>query len=374
MRHGESHYTYYRDSERESVRVARVLLERWFAEIPEEERLDLQQRLRSPMERQYRSALFELFLHHLLVHSGFQLEFHPDIDGVATHPDFLVSREGRPLFYLEAIVTGNSHRGEAEDNRKNLVYDTLNTLQSPNFFLGIRIEGAPATPPAGAKLRGELGRWLGGLDLGAIQRSFAAQRYEEISKFHWEHEGWKIIFEPIPKGEESKGNVSARPLAMVMPMAAHQLDLDVELRDAVISKNRYGTLTLPFVVAVQVVNDFRIGKDDVLNGLIGREGLVVEGPGHYRSARAPNGAWITPTGPQNRTISAVMAWSRLDPWHFASVEPIMVHNPYATNPFPNDALALTQHVVDRAQGVLVEQRGVPIGDALGLDIDWFPTD
>ena len=48
------------------------------------------------------SLLFELFMHHFLLRCGFQVEFHPDIHGVNTHPDFLVSRNGQALFYLEA--------------------------------------------------------------------------------------------------------------------------------------------------------------------------------------------------------------------------------------------------------------------------------
>ena len=82
--HGESAYAYYRDSERPGMIAVRDLLNGWFEEVPTSEQLDLQKRFQSRIKRQHRSAFFELFLHHFLLRCGFQVEFHPDMDGVAT--------------------------------------------------------------------------------------------------------------------------------------------------------------------------------------------------------------------------------------------------------------------------------------------------
>jgi hypothetical protein len=113
-----------------------------------------------------------------------------------------VSRNGQALFYLEAIAVSNSTREEAEANRMNQVYDALNNLASPDFYLGLRVDGAPETPPPGARLRGEVGRWLATLDRGAIQRCYIEERYEDVPTYEWAHDGWRIVFDPIPKGDE----------------------------------------------------------------------------------------------------------------------------------------------------------------------------
>jgi hypothetical protein len=369
-RYGESIYTYYRDSERSGMVAIRTLLEEWFPELPEEERLDLQQRFRSPIERQHRSAVFELFLHHMLLRCRFEVEFHPDVPGVTTHPDFLVSRDGQALFYLEAIAVSNSVREEAEANRMNQVYDALNNLASPDFYLGLRVEGAPETPPPGARLRGELGRWLTTLDREAIQRCYAEERYEDVPTYEWTHDGWRIVFDPIPKGDEARGNLSARPIGVTMPAQARWLTQNESLRDGVAAKDRYGNLALPLVVAIQVIEEFRIEKIDVMDGLLGQEAITFDTSGRSQPGRVPNGAWMSGTGPIHRTISAAMAWSTLDPWNFTRIEPIVVHNPYASVPLPNDALPLAQHVVDRQRGVLVEQPGRSMEDLLGLPTEW----
>ena len=369
-RYGESIYAYYRDSERPGIAAIRTLLEEWFLELPEDERLDLQQRFSSRIDQQHRSAVFELFLHHLLLRCGFEVGFHPDIPGVATHPDFLVSRNGQELFYLEAIAVGNSTREEAETNRMNQVYDSLNNLASPDFYLGLRVEGAPDTPPPGARLRGEIGRWLATLDRQAIQRCYLEERYGDVPTYEWVHDGWRILFDPIPKGDEARANPSVRPIGMTTPMQATQLSLDESLKEGVATKDRYGRLALPFVVAIQVVDEFRIAKIDVMNGLFGPEAVAIDAQGNPRTARVPDGAWITANGPIHRTISAVMAWSSLEPWNFTAIEPIVVHNPYASLPLANDTLPLLQHVVDHQKGVLAEQAGRSMEDILGLAKEW----
>jgi hypothetical protein len=100
----------------------------------------------------------------------------------------------------------------------------------------------------------------------------------------------------------------------------------------VASKDRYGRLALPLVVAIQLIDEFGIDRIDVMNGLFGQEAMTVDTLGNTRPGRVPNGAWVRPNGPVHRTISAVMAWSTLDAWNFSRIEPIVVHNPYATMP------------------------------------------
>jgi hypothetical protein len=373
-RHGESIYSYYRESERPGVASIRALLEEWFLEIPDAERLDLQQRFRSPIERQHRSAVFELFLHHVFLRLGFQLEFHPHVPGVATRPDFLVSQNGQALFYLEAIAVGNSVREEAEENRINQVYDALNNLDSPDFYLGLRVEGVPETPPPGARLRKELTRWLATLDHQAIQQAYEEQRYEDVQTYEWMHDGWRIVFDPIPKGDEARTNPMVRPIGMTMPMRAGQLSLDESLRDGVKAKDRYGRPPIPLVVAIQVVEEFRIAKIDVMNGLFGPEAIAIDAEGNPRDGRVPNGAWISQGGPIHTSISAVMAWSTLEPWNFSAINPIVVHNPYARVPLGNDTLPVAQFVADRERAVLVEQPGASMEDILGLPRDWVQDD
>ena len=161
---------------------------------------------------------------------------------------------------------------------------------------------------------------------------------------------------------------------MTSNLCVRTLRLDEDLRDAVIKKDLYGKLTLPFVVAVQVVDEHRIQKYDVMNGLFGQETITIGPNRQARNERLRNGAWISSGGSIHSTVSSVSVWSTLEPWNFRTVEPIMVHNSYAVNPLPNQAFPTGQEVVDREKGRLLEQEGVPIAEVIGLAVNWLPDD
>jgi hypothetical protein len=78
--------------------------------------------------------------------------------------------------------------------------------------------------------------------------------------------------------------------------------------------NRYGALDLPLVVAVNS------SRDEA--GLRG----------------ATQQLWHGPRGPQRRTLSAVLAFDRADPWIFGESPIRLIRNPWAERPLPPLAL------------------------------------
>ena len=372
--YSESVYAYYRDSERPPMVAIHTLLEQWFSEVPASEQLDLAQRFRSVILRQHQSALFELYLHHLLVRSGFQVQFHPDVAGTQNHPDFLVLKDGTARFYLEAIAVGNSTKEESEINRINQVYDTLNALESPDFFVSVRVEGAPASSPAGAKIRKDLKKWLATLNWEEISASYITEETEAIPAYEWSHDGWYVTFEPIPKPPEARGSEGIRAIGMTMDGKVRTLKLDRDLKEAVSKKDRYGVLTLPFVHAIQVVDSHRIDRNDVINGLFG-QATVRLGPNREQiHERLPNGAWVGRGGANHQIVSAVCVWSTVDPSNFVLLEPFTIHNPYAINPLQANVLPWPQEVANHSTNELILQPGKPMAEVLGLPLDWIPED
>jgi len=66
----------------------------------------------------------------LLSKSGFCVEIHPVVSNKATHPDFNVLNDGKPLFYLEATLAALSDEDTSAKARENQVYDTLNRMKN----------------------------------------------------------------------------------------------------------------------------------------------------------------------------------------------------------------------------------------------------
>src|SRR4051812_4532624 len=85
-----------------------------------------------------------------------------------------------------------SHRGECPcPSLPSTRATTVNRLGDPNFMLWLDEleEGAP--PPASARLRKDLRRWLAELDPDAPWDADAAPRRR------WEHDGWAVTFRAV---------------------------------------------------------------------------------------------------------------------------------------------------------------------------------
>ena len=76
----------------------------------------------------------------LLLCLGYSVECHPDVPNGLKHPDFLACSPRGDDFYLEAVLANEaSDEKVAEKARMNVVYDTIDRIESPNFFVGMRL-------------------------------------------------------------------------------------------------------------------------------------------------------------------------------------------------------------------------------------------
>jgi hypothetical protein len=192
-------FDYYNTSGRRSVDGIRTILETWFQRIPESAKTELRARFRSHTDSQHQSAFLEIYLHELLWCMGFPVTPHPNLPGdVRTHPDFIVLLGAMPCFYLEATLALPSGNETAENARIAQVYDTLNAMESPNFFLAIRLRGAPAIPPP-ERVCAATSRWLSGLDPEILRQTLDTVGLDALPSYGWSHDGWDLSFLPIAK-------------------------------------------------------------------------------------------------------------------------------------------------------------------------------
>jgi len=177
-------FNYLNASARPGVHAIRHAIEDWFLHYPNDDRGELRARLRSEDNYQHRSAFFELFLHELLFRLGCDVEVHPQIVGTQRRPDFHVESPMGHACYLEAILASDETREESAANaRMNQVYDALNRLNSPDFYIGMNLGGAPATPPSARHIRAFLSRHLAQLNFDDIADLFRDGGFRALP--HW---------------------------------------------------------------------------------------------------------------------------------------------------------------------------------------------
>lgn len=70
------------------VGKVRNILNHWFSRYPENE----QNELKCRFQKEFDSALYELFLHELFISQGFNVTVHPKLPHTVKTPDFLLSK------------------------------------------------------------------------------------------------------------------------------------------------------------------------------------------------------------------------------------------------------------------------------------------
>lgn len=353
----------------ESERI-RDLLEKWFVLYPRKEQEELRSRFRSDNNKQHYSANYELFLHALLLELGYEVEIHPDVSDVEEkHPDFIAKSKKGNKFYIEAVlVTDESDEEAAAKARQNIVYDSINRLNSPNFFIGMKLKGFPNTPPKGRKIRKFLSSNLSGLNPDNLAKILEASGFDALPHWEYNHDGWIIDFFPIPKSPSKRGKPDVRPIGFQMP-EGKILDSRTAIRDAILKKGgRYGKLDLPYVIAVNILTEYGIDKVDIEEALLGKENYAFDKDSCKMIGRIPDGAWFDKSGPRYTRVSAVLLTYPLAMWNFPKAPVRLFHNPCAKLEYTSELTCLPQ--VIRNHDHLKWVDGKSIGEIFKLPANW----
>jgi hypothetical protein len=363
--YGQPDFDYLNRSANEPIRKVRDLLENWFCHYPESARSELRQRFRSTKQYNHSSAFFELWLHELLRSLGCSLEVHPPLAGTTRKVDFLVKSPNGHNFYLEAIhVTGESGEAGKSQARLDTLYDSLNRLQSPNFFINLEISGAPKSPIPGEAIRRQIERELSTLSLRLLENFLEMWRLHLIPKWRFQHDGLRITCYPTPKPPEQRGIPGVRTLATTT--FGGIIDSEGPIRDAVIGKaKRYGALDLPFIIAINTTDHF-ISERDVLAALYGS----VSGSYEPEILNDSRGVWGSDKNPTWTRVSAVLVTRKLQPSN-PTAPVCLYHNPRPRQQYAGELTRLSQVVVKNNR--LITHDGESAGSTLGLPLN-FPED
>lgn len=366
--YAEPAFTYLNRSARPEIVEVRSTIEEWFGNYPIGEQKHLQDRLRSTVDHQHLSALFELLLHEMLIRLGCRVEVHPSVTkNTDKRPDFMATGPSGEQFILEAtLATAKSKAEAAAQARINEVYDAINRLDSPDYFIGLSVKGAPQSPPSAKRMKAFLRARLKELDFDEVAGMH--QSYpEDLPVWTFEHDGWQIDFRPIPKSPNSRGKPGIRPIGLISHEYVY-VDSRTPLRQAIEEKaGRYGELGLPYLVAVNALDDYGVDNIDLMEALFGQEMWITsfnsEKPDDWTMTRNPDGVWTSHSGPRYTRLSGVLFFSRFHPGMFKESEVKLIHNPWAKYPHRSVLCNLPQGIV--ADGKMKWRDGLSLVDILG---------
>jgi hypothetical protein len=374
--YAESYYAYLDRSARPSAQRIRNVMEEWFSRYPEAERGELGSRLRLNDDTIFTSAFFELYLHELLLRLNYSVEVHPKLPRNSTkRPDFFARSQSGQDFYMEAVLASEASEDKrAKEKRMNEVYDTINRLDSPDFFLGMNLRGAPDTPPPGRKIREQLAAWLDDLDPDAVIEDYERRGIEALPRRKFSHEGWNIVFTAIPKKPEARGKPGVRPIG-IQEFPFEVTRSKQAIRDAVLKKaERYGQFGKPYVIAVNALS-ISADRTDVMEALFGTEKYLLPDLSYglpsdvgLEVTRVPDSAWRDGSGPRYTRVSAALITNSLVPWTAARQNLRLYHNPRAKRPVGGQITQLSEAIPESGQ--MRWKEGIHPRDLFGLPEGW----
>lgn len=332
---------------------------------------ELRSRLRSTENHTNNSAFLELYLHEMLLAGGYTVTIHPPVPGTARRPDLHAAREDHE-FYLEAILPGATPAARAATNRRRRLFDTIDAVGDPNFFLWLdELTEGPGTP-SGAALRKELRTWLSNL------HPDGHPDIEHAPTHRWHAAGWSATFKAIPKAPHARGPVQRgdRAIGVYAHTEAAMVDDAPTIQGALAEKHHaYGNLNAPFIIAVgQYI--FDTDRWHSTAAMYGTEsiqfGHTADGQRVTRQVRQPNGYFGAPPHWANRHVSAVLLVNQLQSYSVPRAEVTLWQHPAATHPLPPDLPLPTQNAVFNGSRVTISEPLRSAPEHFDLPSDWPP--
>lgn len=344
----------------------RDVINQWWSHFPAKAQPGVRSRLSDRnSDTNVFSALWELYMHEMLLGSGCAVEIEEPIGTRGKSPDFLVTRDGEQ-FVVEAIWTAQRLGGAVPNPLPPQVVDAIDAVPSPNFVMSYKVDRRGSATPPQKRLKAELARWLTSLDPDQVTAEY--ERKAGLPKHTWHEAGWCLTFQAIPRSPGKRGDPTSRTIG-VHP----EIWLDEEsnlVLDAVKRKGgKYGDLARPFIVAVGHAAVFP-EDEDTETGLYGTS-VQYAHAGAPSLGRMLDGYWTATHGHSHSRVSGVLVVDNPAPWTWTRNVPVLWRSPAPESlPAPVLPTWATAGLVE----IQVERRPAarPIHTALGLPEHW-PT-
>jgi hypothetical protein len=331
------------ESSWEEAVAAREVVNRWYDTFPDPNGA-LASRLRSEKDSQHYQALDELHLYQLLRQRFDDVRYEEGPDA----PDFRIYQDSVCIAAIEVVSLFQREDWTTEQRRHGRLADQLDARVRPGagYFVHFDIERADVAPaprrfadfiereieelPPHEELHAKLAA-------GSMWTDLPTALYED-------QEGVRIRvrFAPMKPDAAAKTNPDAR-ITGVGQTIGGWVNSGARLKRSIKQKagKRYDIANLPFLV-VAGIHDMMCSEDQVSQALYGGEAVMVA---TEQLTRLNNGLFGAdrerPTG-RNRRLSAIAVVQELRVWEPTKADIAVLHNPFASLPWPDDVLPATR--------------------------------
>lgn len=365
--HMEDVFSFLDRSSRPAAERVRNVLNKWYDNYPDKYKSVLYKNIRA---KKFPDTFFELFLHELLLSFNYKIEIHPTApSNKSTHPDFRGEDNlGRSVFLEGTLVTDESDEEKARNKVQSLLYDQINQLELPDYFINLhRIYIPRGGQPSGKKLKQFILNCYRNLNYESVLTLMENNASHLIPRLTYKENELEIDFNFIPVAKEYRERTNHKPIG-IYPGGTKLGNFGETLRTKITKKaNKYGKLNSPFIIAVNCLG-WGIHKRDEIHALFGIDGIdSLNSSNEIQLDENINGAWYGSNGPRNKRVSGVI-FTKVYPWNLAKADITFYHNPWATYPYEGQLTKFPQMIFSDNKFKSIP--GITFGEALSLDFDW----
>lgn len=363
----EPTYNYYNKSARKEIAIIRETLENWFSEIPNSEK----DSIKRSFIKSFDDSFYELFLHNLFKKLGYKVKIHPNIEGTTKKPDFLIEKDGVEIYVEAKISKDKNSKEEALEKMTNQFYDSMNKLRSNNFMIGItEVSFISGKQPKTRKIVQELENKLSKLNPDIVQEEMNTRGFDAC-KIVYEDKDIYVVFNPLPVIPEARVKMNRRPIG-IFPFKSFWGGGENAIKDAIeVKANRYGQLSKPYIICINVLGEKTSARDDVDNAIWGSLAISYsENPedNNVKLIRQRDGIFFDESGPRKRNVTGILV-SQVYPHGIPYSKYWLYENPFAKNKLDFSKIGLVFNYVK--EGYIYGFDGQDLDEILGIDKDWL---
>lgn len=155
----------------------RAMLERWFAELPDDIKPKFYSKLRSLNNEEFIPAFHELVLYRYCVEEGWQVEYEQPLDNGLT-PDLMVHSTEHGDFIIEVTTLFDGESVARGVKRKEELTQKIGQIET-NFVLGLNYDSYPPVGFLPKKILKEISNWLTRLspEIKSAKKTFGGDEF-----------------------------------------------------------------------------------------------------------------------------------------------------------------------------------------------------
>lgn len=346
-------------------------LDDWFSRLELKAAAQIAERFRDDDDVVHLGAFLELYLHELALHMGAEVDIDVGKDeGDNRRPDFLLRWDSQEV-YVEATAIAGDDVNSARDKRHlDQLYDAINAVTAPRFFVGVDVLKRGASTPPGRRLTASVQRWLDQLDPDVVLAD-TAREPDNPHKTVIQFGARAVRLQAFAIKDDGHQFPHHRVVGTRFDGVDSIDDLTPLRRKFKKKAGHYGQLDKPYVLVALAAGTF-VDDRDVEHALLGPIGYRYDlGQQRLVGERQRDGAWMRDRGPVNTRLSGVMTLVNLSPLAVSAVEPTFWVNPWAAHPLRRPG-PWRRIEADPTGRTVEHDRTRTIADLLGLPQRW-PT-